>query len=357
MIDLIRTDPDFQTIALAHAGAYSDMRAQDYAKLAYQHAHGCEHMVRLSDEIVRFIESERGPAERGVRFEPIGNGLVRAHLSGGDAAFSSSLIARMFAYTAREFASRKGAMEDALAAVERLSACGKLTVSSDEMRAFLASYRASGCPAIHHSEAFRRAYAPAYRVILDVFSRYSALFSALEALEAQKPGAIVAIDGMCASGKTTLARTAADIFGATLIHMDDFFLPPEKRTPARLQEIGGNVDRERFLSEVLLPLKRGTPFEYRPFDCRASDYAPSVSAARKRLNIVEGAYACHPALAEHYDFSVVMLVSPDEQLRRIRARNGEGMLPRFRDEWIPMENRYIESTRLVSKANLVYRQL
>lgn len=357
MITLSRSETDFQTVALAHARAYCDMRAQDYAKLAYQHAHGCEHMVRVSDEVVRYIESERLRGDTGVRFEPIGGGLVRAHLSGNDASFSSSLIARMFEYTARIFRPRESAMEEALSVLSGLSDSGKLTVSSGEFRAFLSSYRAAGCPAVHHSEEFRRAYAPAYRVILDVFSRYSALFSALETLQAQKNGAIIAIDGMCASGKTSLARVIADVFGASLFHTDDFFLPPEKRTESRLHEIGGNFDRERFLSEVLLPLKAGKPFEYRPYSCRTSSYLPPVSASRASLNIVEGAYACHPALADSYDFSVVMLISPDLQISRIRARNGDDMLPRFRDEWIPMENRYLAKTEPVSRANLVYNHL
>ena len=78
MITLSRSETDFQTVALAHARVYCDMRAQDYAKLAYQHAHGCEHMVRASDEVVRYIESERLRGDAGVRFESIGGGLVRA---------------------------------------------------------------------------------------------------------------------------------------------------------------------------------------------------------------------------------------------------------------------------------------
>ena len=36
---------------------------------------------------------------------------------------------------------------------------------------------------------------------------------------------VIAIDGRCASGKTTLARELAERLGAGVIHMDDFFLP------------------------------------------------------------------------------------------------------------------------------------
>ena len=46
--------------------------------------------------------------------------------------------------------------------------------------------------------------------------------------------------------------------------MDDFFLRPEQRTEERLKEVGGNVDRERFLEEVARPLtNKKKSFGYR----------------------------------------------------------------------------------------------
>ena len=75
---------------------------------------------------------------------------------------------------------------------------------------------------------------------------------------AGKPGpAILAIDGRCASGKSTLGQELAEKWNASLFHMDDFYLQPHQRTEERLAEPGGNVDRERFLKEVLLPLRSG----------------------------------------------------------------------------------------------------
>ena len=50
--------------------------------------------------------------------------------------------------------------------------------------------------------------------------------------------------------------------------MDDFFLRPEQRTAQRLAQSGGNVDWERFQAEVLIPLRQGISFSYRPYDCR-----------------------------------------------------------------------------------------
>ena len=73
-----------------------------------------------------------------------------------------------------------------------------------------------------------------------------------------------------------------------------------------------------------------------------------------RLNIVEGAYACHPELRGYYARTACLTVPPEEQLRRIRARDGEEMLERFRTMWIPMENRYLEADRIREQADFVY---
>jgi hypothetical protein len=37
---------------------------------------------------------------------------------------------------------------------------------------------------------------------------------------------------------------------ATIFHMDDFYLQGRQRTYERLNEVGGNVDYERFAKEV-----------------------------------------------------------------------------------------------------------
>lgn len=81
----------------------------------------------------------------------------------------------------------------------------------------------------------------------------------IEALLAERDHVLVAIDGPCASGKTMLAATVNKRFGGNVLHMDDFFLRPEQRTPERFAQPGGNVDRERFETEVLTPLLAGKP--------------------------------------------------------------------------------------------------
>ena len=83
-------------------------------------------------------------------------------------------------------------------------------------------------------------------------------------LKTKKDHLLIAIDGRCGSGKSTLGAYLQQKMHGNLLHMDDFYLRPEQRTPKRWEEPGGNVDWERFLEEVLLPLHKGTKFTYRP---------------------------------------------------------------------------------------------
>ena len=152
---------------------------------------------------------------------------------------------------------------------------------------------------------------------------------------------VVAIDGKCTSGKTTLASKLAEIYDCNVFHMDDFFLRPEQRTPERFAEIGGNVDYERFAEEVLLPLKTGKSFSYRPFDCGTFTLAQPVSVQPKRLNIIEGTYSHHPHFGNPYDLKILLSVTEALQRQRILERPAF-LHDRFFDSWIPMENRYFE---------------
>ena len=164
----------------------------------------------------------------------------------------------------------------------------------------------------------------------------------IDDLMEKKDFVIVAIDGPCTSGKTTLAAKFAEIYDCNVFHMDDFFLRPEQRTPERFAELGGNVDYERFREEVLLPMKSGKAFSYRPFDCSTFSLADSVFVTPKKLNIVEGTYSHHPYFGDPYDLKILLTVDEDTQRLRILKRPAF-LHKRFFEEWIPMENRYFSA--------------
>ena len=137
-----------------------------------------------------------------------------------------------------------------------------------------------------------------------------------------------------------------------LFHADDYFLRPEQRTPERLAQPGGNMDRERLAAEILEPLSRGGAVEYRPFDCKTMSLGAPRFSRSARLNIVEGSYSLHPELERYYDLSVFLNISPETQRRRILERNGPEWGQMFFGRWIPLENAYFQATRAAERCML-----
>lgn len=174
----------------------------------------------------------------------------------------------------------------------------------------------------------------------------------IDALLARQDRVMVAIDGRCASGKTTLAAALAECYDCNVFHMDDFFLRPEQRTAERFAQPGGNVDYERFRDEVLEPLLAGRAFSYRPFDCGTFALAGPVAVEPKRLAIVEGTYSQHPFFGGSYDLKLLLTVDPALQRRRI-LRRPAFLHRRFFEEWIPMEERYFEQCHVCDGDTLI----
>ena len=167
------------------------------------------------------------------------------------------------------------------------------------------------------------------------------------------PPVIIAIDGRCAAGKTTLANLLSQKTDCNVIHMDDFFLRPEQRTPKRLAAPGENIDHERFLEEVLIPLSKGLPVKFRPFDCHQMKLGDIIELAPKHINIIEGSYSCHPALRKYYDYMVFLTVSKDEQIKRIINREGSERARIFEEKWIPLEEEYFKTKEDIQWRRLV----
>ncbi len=178
------------------------------------------------------------------------------------------------------------------------------------------------------------------------------LKKSIDLLLLQKDRIMIAIDGSCTAGKTTIASKLSEIFDCNVFHMDDFFLRPEQRTPERYAQVGGNVDYERFMQEVLIPLKNSTPFSYQPFDCSTFSLKEAVTVTPKKLNIIEGTYSLHPYFGDVYDLKVLLTVSPEIQRQRILLRPAF-LHQRFFDEWIPMENRYFDGFAIANGCDVV----
>lgn len=179
------------------------------------------------------------------------------------------------------------------------------------------------------------------------------IVSAAASLLKTKQCVVIALDGQAAAGKTTLAARLAERLDGQVIHTDDFFLPAELRTPERLSAPGGNFHYERFCAEVAEGIIGKTPFEYSVFDCSAMSISGKKRTAPEGVVIIEGAYSLHPQIPDIYDIKVFVTAPSELRLDRILKRNGPEKLERFKNEWIPMEEKYFAAFDIKSKCDFV----
>ncbi|SHJ48560.1 Uridine kinase [Hathewaya proteolytica DSM 3090] len=166
---------------------------------------------------------------------------------------------------------------------------------------------------------------------------------------------VVAIDGRCGSGKTTLSEYLSHKLHCSVIHMDDFFLPSHLRTPSRLKEPGGNIHYERFSEEIKEKLKidKCDKISYGIFNCAKMCIDSQVVLPKTKIIIVEGTYSLHPNYDEMYHYKIFCNVDEEIQRQRIIMRNGKKIYENFKNKWIPMEERYFSSMDIKNKCDII----
>ena len=150
-----------------HAQKYPLMEPTDAVKLIYQNEFGGGHMIRNEDACMDYLRREYAAIEKdpnACRSEDIGNGILRVHLT----ALSVNEIERLGHDFIRSAQAHKGALErflEKLSLLRELTAQGLFSFDLDALDRYLAHYQASGYPAVSHSETYRQAYRPAYRIV------------------------------------------------------------------------------------------------------------------------------------------------------------------------------------------------
>lgn len=365
---------------LSHYKTYPELQIRDILKFLHQSSFGCEHLLADPSAAVDYIQKEAQSCRphEGELVEPLDGDYCRVHLDYLKKGLSADAFGKLFFLSASHREDGRAVLEEKLDALMELVQEGQLPFSETETIDAVEKWRNGGFEACHHSEEFRAAYAPAYRVIRREYALFLPLFVMIDrelkrsapASDSHTPASdsctsaqsseasaqsrlTLAIEGGSASGKSTLGELLQQVYGCTVLHMDDFFLRPEQRTPERFAEAGGNVDRERFLEEVLQPLAAGEEIAYRRFDCGTFTIQPPEMIRLGQLTVIEGAYSMHPDLAGYYDCSVFLDVDPELQKKRIEKRNTPQLAERFFREWIPMEHRYFDALRVKERCGLV----
>ena len=166
----------------------------------------------------------------------------------------------------------------------------------------------------------------------------------------------IAMDGMTGSGKTTLANELSKIYNSPIFHADDFFLPMELRTEARLNEPGGNIHYEKMKKEIIDCLVGGKindTIKYKPFNCKIQKYGEEKTFKLNKINIVEGSYCLNPYFGKYYDISIFLKINDQLQIERLTKRRPQ-MINNFINKWIPLEKKYHEAFKLYENSDLKF---
>lgn len=340
-------------LLIKHNQTYPKLQIQDVFKFLYQSAFGCEHFVASVDTATRLIEEEysRLCIKDAVAIEKLDGEYSRVPVSYMTGGLCAHTFGKLFAASAESEPKGMTHLLEKITVAKELVRHGLLPFSQQEFDEAVKEWKEKGYPAVHHSEVFKKSYCPHYRVISNQYIPFLPLFAELDKRLA-KGKVTVALEGGSAGGKTTLSKLLEAVYDCTVFHMDDFFLQPHQRTPERFQEVGGNIDWERFLSEVLSPLSKGEMIKYKKFDCSTMNLSEEIQIAPKKLVVVEGVYSMHPKLEKFYDFSVFLDVSRKQQRERIFHRNAPELAERFFNEWIPFETTYFETTQTKQRCDM-----
>lgn len=162
---------DWSALIREHARRYPLMEAADLYKLLHQATLGSEHAVPDRAAPAEWLRAElselgEGPAEPLV--DPLGDAsrVARVHLRAFMAgAGDPERLLDAFVETATTVPPDHGSLGCALEAAIRIAADNDLAWEVNDLAGFASEQAEEAYPPVHHSDAFARAYRPAYRVI------------------------------------------------------------------------------------------------------------------------------------------------------------------------------------------------
>ena len=153
----------------------------------------------------------------------------------------------------------------------------------------------------------------------------------------------VGVDGFGAAGKSTLAAAiAAAVDGAEVVRVDDFWGPSIREW-----------DWDRFRAQVLMPLLAGDPARYQVWDWVRDVGGEWVEFPPGRLVVVEGVSATREEAGVPWDLTIWVETPRELRLTRAIGRDGEAMLGRWLDDWMPSEEAYAQRQRPLERIDLL----
>ncbi len=177
-----------------------------------------------------------------------------------------------------------------------------------------------------------------------------------------EPCIVIAIAGLSASGKTTLARDLAEELDGSLLQMDDYYR--DIPAGAAVEELNWDEPEIFHLDEWrehLEALGRGESVGVPRYDFVTSLRSGFREVRPSRVILAEGQFALHPnAIPNHHGLNIFVDVSVEDAFaRRLerdrleRGRSEESIRTQWETHVMPSWQNWVEPSRL--RADLVLR--
>lgn len=351
---------ELKQIILHHIKKYPKQELQDILKMLFQNEFGPKHIAQNEIECFKSLSKEFQSIqydETEELFEDIGYNALRLNLRAIPKDTDLNYINKIILKSADDFCGTNEKLVVKFGLLVVMAENNEIPFCIERVREETNAFAKNGFKPVSHSDIYKENYHPTYRVISKKYRTLVEAVIGFRKLDTTKNHIVINIDGKSASGKSRLAEELASLLNGEIVHCDDFFLPPDLRTEERLNEIGGNIHYERLKNEVIDNLKKPKVISYKAFDCQSGTYKETRFLMNKKFVIIEGAYSSHPYFENYSDYKIFLTCDKETQRERILKRNGEAMLERFLNEWIPKEDKYFEKFKTEKISDLIIRSV
>lgn len=149
---------------------HPSMQMQDVLKMCYQAVFGVEHMLTDIEKARQYFnqEYEATPASFSLPlYEPISEDFCRINLAAWKARdLDPAELFELFVSSAKHvIPGTRTDLNNCAKSAEKLMVKNMLPFTLEEWREYYVAYKNSGIRPVHHSEVYRQAEQPAYRII------------------------------------------------------------------------------------------------------------------------------------------------------------------------------------------------
>lgn len=188
-----------------------------------------------------------------------------------------------------------------------------------------------------HSDKYRNNYYPHYRVVasslLKPEVKAAKLQSFIESIRNDQLQ-IIALEGRCGSGKSTISKMLENV---TVIELDDHF--DSLNDPINLE----------YLEELLSNLKVGDTINEKCYDCHRGNFYYKEKVINNVV-VLEGVYGYLPRLRKYINYLGYVVIDSKLQLERIKNRSN---FKDFIEKWIPREEEYFSKFDFIVNADVL----